>query len=108
MVLLKGVQIGSLYNMKGITISDGSKSSIVSKIGFEEETNPTSFGENTMLWDQIPGYIEEKGFRLLHGKCIVECMSKFSLDFDLCEHYVYGQHNLVIFPSGAMREDGIL
>jgi hypothetical protein len=61
-----------------------------------------------MLWHQILGHIGEKGFRLLHCKGMVEGMSKFSLDFYLCEHCVYGKKNQVRFPSGAMREEGIL
>ena len=61
-----------------------------------------------MLWHQILGHIGEKGLRLLHGKGMVEGMSKCSLDFDFCEHCVYGKNNRVIFPSGAMREEGIL
>jgi hypothetical protein len=39
---------------------------------------------------------------------ITEGMSKFSLDFYFCEHYVYGKQNRVRFPSGATREEGIL
>jgi hypothetical protein len=39
---------------------------------------------------------------------MVEGMSNFSLDFDFCEHCVYGKHNYVIFPSDAMREEEIL
>jgi hypothetical protein len=37
MVLLKGVWIGTLYKLQGITISDGCNSSIVPDIGVEEE-----------------------------------------------------------------------
>jgi hypothetical protein len=54
------------------------------------------------------GISERRDFRLLHGKGMVEGMSNYSLDFDLCEHCVYGKHNQVRFPSGAMREEGIL
>jgi hypothetical protein len=36
MLLLKGVWIGTLYKMQGITISDGCNSSIVPDIGSEE------------------------------------------------------------------------
>jgi hypothetical protein len=57
-----------------------------------------------MLWNQRLGHIEEKGLGLLHNKGMVEGMYKFSLDFDLCEHCVYGKHNRVRFLSGAMRE----
>jgi hypothetical protein len=61
-----------------------------------------------MLWHQRLGHIEEMGLRLLHCKGMVEGMSNYSLDLDLCEHCVYGKHNRVIFPSGATREEGIL
>ena len=39
---------------------------------------------------------------------MVEGMSNFSLDFDLCEHCVYGKKNRVSFPSGAKRAKHIL
>jgi transposase InsO family protein len=39
---------------------------------------------------------------------MVEGMSKFSLDFDLCEHCLYGKQNQVRFPSGATRVERIL
>jgi hypothetical protein len=39
---------------------------------------------------------------------MVEGISNFSLDFDLCEHFVYGKKNWVRFPSRATREEGIL
>ena len=61
-MFLKGVWIGTLYNIQGITSS----------------------GEKAMLWHQRLGNIKEKGFRLLHGKGMVEGMPNFSLDFDLC------------------------
>jgi hypothetical protein len=35
-------------------------------------------------------------------------MSNFSLDFDFCEHFIYGKKNRVRFPSGATRVEGIL
>ena len=61
-----------------------------------------------MLWHQRLGHIGEKGLRLLHDKGMVEGMSNCSLDFDFCEHFVYGKQNKVIFPYGATREEGIL
>jgi hypothetical protein len=61
-----------------------------------------------MLWHEILGHIGEKGPRLLHGKGMFEGMSNFSLDFDFCEHCIYGKHNWVIFPSGVTRAEGIL
>jgi hypothetical protein len=108
MVPQKGVQFGTLYKMQGITISDGCNISIVPDIGVEEERTPTVSGEMVMLWHQILGHIREKGLQILHSKCMVEGMSKFSLDFDFCEHCVYGNKNWVRFPSSATRVEGIL
>jgi hypothetical protein len=108
MVLLKGVWFGTLYKLQGSTISDGCNSSIVPDIGVEEERTPTIFGEKVMLWHQRMGHIREKGLQLLHGKGMVEGMSNFSLDFDFCEHCLYGKKNRVRFPSGATRAEGIL
>jgi hypothetical protein len=107
-VLLKGVQIGTLYKLQGITISNGCNSSIVPDIGDEDEKTPTISIEKVMLWHQILGHIGEKGFRLLHGKGMVEGIYKSSLDFDVCEHCVYGKQNQIRFPSGATRAGGIL
>jgi hypothetical protein len=39
---------------------------------------------------------------------MVERMSIFTLDFDFCEHCIYGKQNQVRFPSGATRAKGIL
>jgi hypothetical protein len=39
---------------------------------------------------------------------MVEGMSNFSWDLDLCEHLLYGNHNHAIFSSSAMRAEGIL
>ena len=61
-----------------------------------------------MLWDQRLGHIGEKGLRILHGNGMVEGMSNSSLDFDFCEHCVYGKKNWVSFPSGAKRANKIL
>jgi hypothetical protein len=108
MVLLMRVWIGTLYKLQGSTISDGCNSSFVPNIGAEEEKTPTVSREKVMLWHQRLGHIREKGLRLLHGKGMVEGMSKCSLDFDFCEHCVYGKHNQVRFPSGATRAEGMI
>jgi hypothetical protein len=39
---------------------------------------------------------------------MVKGMSNYSLDFDFCEHCVYGKQNWVRFPYGATREEEIL
>jgi hypothetical protein len=103
MVLLKGVQFGTLYKLQGSTISDGCSSSIVPDIGVQEERTPTFSREKVMLWHQRLGHIGEKGLRLLHGKGMVEGMSNCSMDFDFCVHCLYGKKNRVRFPSGATK-----
>ena len=65
-------------------------------------------GENTMVWHQRLGHIGEKGLQILHRNGMVEGMSNSSLDFDFCEHCVYGKQNRVSFPFGAKRENMIL
>jgi hypothetical protein len=91
MVLLKGVRFGTLYKLQGSTISEGCNSSIFLDIGVEEEKTHTVSREKVMLWHQRLGHIREKGLRLLHSKGMVEGMSNCSLDFDFCEHCVYGK-----------------
>jgi hypothetical protein len=54
------------------------------------------------------GHIGEKGLRTLDDKGMVGGMSNCTLDFDFCEHCIYGKHNRVRFPSGATRAKGIL
>jgi transposase InsO family protein len=39
---------------------------------------------------------------------MVEGMFNCTLDFDFCEHFIYGKHNRVRFPYGATRAKGIL
>ena len=64
--------------------------------------------EMTMLWKQRLGHIGEKGLQTLHGNGMVEGMSNYSLDFNFCEHCVYGKQNQVSFPSGTKRANKIL
>jgi hypothetical protein len=108
MVLLKGALFETLYKIQGSTINDGCNISIVPDIGVEEERTPIVSKENIMMWHHSLGNIGEKGLRILHSKGMIEGMSIYSLDFDLCEHFVYGMQNWVRFPYGAMRAEGIL
>jgi hypothetical protein len=79
-MLLKGVQIGSLYKLLGRTISDEGNSSIVHEIGAKEGITPIVSRENTMSWEQILGHIREMGLCVLHNKGMVKVMSILSLD----------------------------
>eukprot|EP00253_Pinus_taeda_P007554 PITA_07554 len=100
LVLMRGVQIGTLYKLQDSTIVDGCNSSVVPKSGAE---NIVVSGEKTMLWHQRLGHIGEKGLQILHGKGMVEGMSNNSLEFDFCENCVYGKQNRVSFPSGEKK-----
>jgi 5'-3' exoribonuclease 2 len=55
-------------------------------------------------WDTL----EKKGLRDMHNKGMVEGFSECGLEFDFCEHFIYGKQIPVRFPSGASRENGIL
>eukprot|EP00253_Pinus_taeda_P013395 PITA_13395 len=65
LVLMRGVQIGTLYKLQGSTVIDGCNSSMVPENGAE---NLVVSGENTMMWHQRIGHIGEKGLRILYGK----------------------------------------
>jgi len=49
--------------------------------------------EKTMLWHKRFGHIGEKGLRTLKNKNIVEGLDDFNLEFDFCEHCIYGKQN---------------
>eukprot|EP00253_Pinus_taeda_P036502 PITA_36502 len=105
LVLMWGVQIGTLYKLQGSTVVDGCNNSLVPKSGAE---NLVVSGEKIMVWHQRLGHIGEKGLRILHGKGTVEGMSNNSLDFAFCENCVYGKQNRVSFPSSGKRVKHIL
>jgi hypothetical protein len=108
MVLMRGVRCGNLYKLLGSTYTNGCNISIFpEKINEGDKTN-TVPGKKTMPWHQRLGHIGEKGLRALHSKGMVEGMSNCTLDFDFCEHFLYGKHKRVRFPSGATRAKGIL
>ena len=98
LVLMWGVWIGTMYKLQGIPVTDGSKISMVPEIGTESLAVSE---EKTMLRHQRLGHIGEKGLQILHRNGMVEGMSNFSLDFDFCEHCLYGKQNQVSFPSSA-------
>ena len=101
MMLMRGVRCGTLYKLLGITYIGGCNRFFVLKHRNKEDKIDIIPGKNTMLWHQRVGHIGEKGLRTLHGKSMSEGMSNCTLDFDFCEHCIYGKHNRVIFPSGA-------
>jgi transposase InsO family protein len=44
----------------------------------------------------------------MHNKGIVEGFLQCGLEVDFCQHCIYGKQSRVRFPSGAIRENGIL
>jgi hypothetical protein len=107
-VLMRGVRCGTLYKLLGSTYINGCNSSIVPEQRNEGDKTNTAPEKKTMLWHQRLGHIGEKGLQTLHSKGMVEGMSNCTLDFDFCEHYIYGKQNRVRFPFSATREKGIL
>ena len=68
LVLMKGVQNGTLYKLQGSTIIDGCNNYLVPESGAK---SLAVSGEKTMLWHQRLGHIGEKGLRILHGNGMV-------------------------------------
>jgi hypothetical protein len=91
----------------GSTYTNGCNSYVVPKQRNKEYKTNIVPRKKTMLWHQRLENIGEKGLRTLHGKGMVEGMSNCTLDFDFCEHCIYGKQNRVRFPSSATREKGI-
>ena len=54
------------------------------------------------------GHIGENVLRAMQRKGMVEGFLECDLEFDFCEHYIYGKQIQVRFPSGTTRENGIL
>ena len=125
MVIAKGVRIGTLYKLDACTIQCNStfveESRTVSKEisssmdghGFWVPKGALSTdiklpAEKTMLWHQRFGHIGEKGLRALKNKNLVEGLSDCNLDFDFCEHCIYGKQNHVHFYSSSHKSSGIL
>jgi hypothetical protein len=108
MVLMRGVWCGTMYKLLGSTYTNGCNIYVVLEQKNKKDKTNTVPEKKTMLWHQRLGHIGEKGLRKLHGKGMVEGMYNCTLDFDFCEHCIYGKQNRVRFPSGATRTKGIL
>jgi hypothetical protein len=53
-------------------------------------------------------HIGEKGLRDMQRKGMVEGFPECGLEFDFCEHCIYGKQIRVKFPSEVTRENGFL
>jgi hypothetical protein len=92
-VLMRGFLCGTLYRLLGSTYTNGCNSFVVHEQRNEGDNTNIVPDNKTMLWHQRLGHIGEKGLRTLHGKGMVEGMYNCTLDFDFCEHYIYGKQN---------------
>jgi hypothetical protein len=93
MVLMRGVRCGTLYKLLGRNYTNGCNGPVVHEKRNEGEKNNIVPEKKTMLWHHRLGHIGEKVLRTLHGKGMVEGMSNCTMDFDLCEHFIYGKQN---------------
>ena len=74
MVLMRGVQYGTLYNILGRTIIDGCNNTVVLERRNEENNVPKISRGEAMLWNKRLGHTREKGLQSLQGKGMVEGM----------------------------------
>ena len=88
---MRGVRYGTLCKLLGKTIIDECNNSTVLEEGGKDDKTLTASGGKTMLWHKILGHIGEKRLRALQGKGMVEGMTDWTLDFYLCEHFIYGK-----------------
>ena len=77
----------------GRNVIYGCNNTIVPESKNEEINVPNVSGGDTMLWHQRLGHIGEKGIQSLQGKCMVEGMFNYNIDFDFCEHYLYASRS---------------
>lgn len=75
MVLMRRVQIGTMYKLLGITFNGGHNSYVVLDNNNEEDKTPIFPGEKKMLWHQSLWHNGDKGPQELHGKDIVKVIS---------------------------------
>jgi hypothetical protein len=61
-----------------------------------------------MLWHQRLGHIGKKGLRTLKDKNLVEGLFHCNIEFDFCEHCIYGKQNHVQFYSSSHKSCGVL
>ena len=71
MVLMRGVQYGTLYKLLGKTIIGDYNNTIVLESSNEENNVPEVSGGEAMLWHQRLGHIGEKGIQSLQSKSMV-------------------------------------
>ena len=97
MVLMRGVQIGTLYKL--LERRDINK--CVNTIILEVDEISSYLVDLTMIQHQCMGHIGEKGICVMHSKGMVKGLLDCSYEVNFCEHCVYGKQNHVSFPFRA-------
>ena len=108
MLLAKGTRRGTLFQLEACISQCNSSfvSTCVPKGAITLEGK--LLAEKTMLWHLRFGHIGEKGLRTLKNKNLVEGLNDCNLEFDFCEHCVYGKQNRVQFYSSSHKSSDVL
>jgi hypothetical protein len=88
------------------------------KAAHVEKENKFPIGENNLevkllvekkiLCNQRLGHIGEKGLKYLENKNLVEGLDDCNLEFNFCEHCIYGKQHCVSFYSIPHKSFGVL
>lgn len=90
------------------TVAMGSNGSVVSVPKGANTLEGKLPAEKTMLWHMRFGHTSEKGLRTLKTKNLIEGLNDCNLEFDFCEHCVYGKQNHVQFYSSSHKSSRLL
>ena len=82
MVLMRGVQNGTLYKILGIIDIDKSANMVC----LDFESIYLCLVKSFMLWHQKMGHISEKGLHAIHSKGMVKGILDFAKEVEFCEH----------------------
>ena len=106
--MIKDVRVGTLFLLDASTIQCNS-SILVAKIPIEALALESKLPiEKTMAWHQRLGHIGEKGLHALKNKNMVDGLNDYSLEFDFCEHCIYGKQNHVQFYYSSHKSSRLL
>ena len=129
MVIARGRRLGTLYQLDAYTVECNSTFDKIVKKTAQLEKEKISLStdghgfcvpkgalstesklptKKTMLWHQRLGHIGEKGLRTLKNKNLVDGLNDCNLEFDFCEHCIYGKQNRIQFYSSSHKSSCIL
>jgi hypothetical protein len=104
MVLIKGVQFGTLYKMLGNVESTRCNNIVSPKVNsnlnkleltwddsVQTDSRRHDKSDPTMLWHERMGHIGEKGLQAMQNKGMVGGFLECGLEVNFCEHFIYGK-----------------